>query len=316
MSGVENKAARKNAYFTKLIKLLDEFPKIFIVGCDNVGSAQMAKIRHSLRGKAVVLMGKNSMIRKAIRGHIENNKKLEALLPLVRGNIGFVFAKEDLSEVKKAITSLRVAAPAKAGTIAPIDVTVPAGPTGMEPTQTSFLQALNIQSKITRGQVEIIADVALIKAGNKVGASEANLLAKLDIKPFSYGLVIKSVYDDGAIYNPSVLDMTDNDIVAKFQSGVKNVAALSLAIHYPTVASVPHSVINGYKRVISIGLGTAYSFPKLEEIKKLLANPGKAVQKPTEKVDNKPQVKAPPKKPEPEPEPEEGDGDMGLGLFD
>jgi len=315
MSGVENKAARKNAYFTKLIKLLDEFPKIFIVGCDNVGSAQMAKIRHSLRGKAVVLMGKNSMIRKAIRGHIENNKKLEALLPLVRGNIGFVFAKEDLAEVKKAITTLRVAAPAKAGTIAPCDVTVPAGPTGMEPTQTSFLQALNIQSKITRGQVEIITDVALIKAGNKVGASEANLLAKLDIKPFSYGLVIKTVYDDGAIYNASVLDMTDSDIIAKFQSGVKNVAALSLAIHYPTVASIPHSVINGYKRVISIGLGTAYSFPKLEEVKKLLANPGSAP-KPTGK-DNKPPVKVTnaPKVKEPEPEPEE-DADMGLGLFD
>jgi len=315
MSGVENKLARKNAYFEKLIKLIDEYPKIFIVGCDNVGSAQMAKIRHALRGKAVVLMGKNSMIRKAIRGHIENNKKLESLLPLVRGNIGFVFAKEELSEVKKLITALRVAAPAKSGTIAPCDVTVPAGPTGMEPTQTSFLQALNIQSKITRGQVEIIADVALIKAGNKVGASEANLLAKLDIKPFSYGLVIKTVYDDGAIYNASVLDMTDSDIIAKFQNGVKNVAALSLAIHYPTVASVPHSVINGYKRVLSIGLGTEYTFPKLEEVKKILANPGaNTSSKPVEtKADNK----APPKvtKKEPEPEPEE-DADMGLGLFD
>jgi large subunit ribosomal protein LP0 len=255
------------------------------------------------------------MIRKAIRGHIENNKKLEALLPLVRGNIGFVFAKEELSEVKKLITALRVAAPAKSGTIAPCDVTVPAGPTGMEPTQTSFLQALNIQSKITRGQVEIIADVALIKAGNKVGASEANLLAKLDIKPFSYGLVIKTVYDDGAIYNASVLDMTDSDIIAKFQNGVKNVAALSLAIHYPTVASVPHSVINGYKRVLSIGLGTEYTFPKLEEVKKILANPGASTtSKPVETKPDNSKAKAPAKK-EPEPEPEE-DADMGLGLFD
>jgi len=128
-------------------------------------------------------------------------------------------------------------------------------------------------------------------------------------------LVIKTVYDDGAIYNASVLDMTDSDIISKFQNGVKNVAALSLAIHYPTVASVPHSVINGYKRVLSIGLGTAYSFPKLEEVKKILANPGANV--PTKKVDAKPDNKAPPKvtKKEPEPEPEE-DADMGLGLFD
>jgi len=314
MSGAESKAARKQAYFGKLIKLLDEYPRIFVVGADNVGSAQMAKIRHALRGKAVLLMGKNTMIRKAIRGHIENNKNLEVLLPLVFGNVGFVFAKDELPEVKKRLTELKVAAPAKAGNFAPIDVVVPAGPTGMEPTQTSFLQALNIPSKITRGQVEIISDVHLIKKGQKVGASEANLLAKLDIKPFFYGLVIVSVYDAGSIYDASVLDLTDDDIVGKFRNGVRNVAALSLAIHYPTLASVPHNIINGYKRVLSIGLGTAYSFPKLEEIKKAISNASSAPAPAPKKEESKAPAKEEKKKKEPEPEPEEED--MSLGLFD
>ncbi|TNN28966.1 60S acidic ribosomal protein P0 [Liparis tanakae] len=58
-------------------QLLDEFPKCFVVGADNVGSKQMQTIRLSLRGKAVVLMGKNTMMRKAIRGHLENNASLE-----------------------------------------------------------------------------------------------------------------------------------------------------------------------------------------------------------------------------------------------
>jgi len=313
MSGAEStKDARKQAYFGRLIDLINEYPKIFIVGADNVGSAQMAKIRHALRGKAVLLMGKNTMIRKAIRGHIENNKSLEALLPHVFGNIGFVFAKEDLSDVKKKLTELKVAAPAKAGNVAPVDVIVPAGPTGMEPTQTSFLQALNISSKITRGQVEIINDVHLVKQGAKVGASEANLLAKLDIKPFFYGLVIKAVYDEGSIYDASVLDLSDDDILAKFRSGVRNIASVSLALHYPTVASVPHSVVNGYKRVLSIGLGTEYSFPKVEEVKKALANPTAAA--PAAAPAKKEAVKEAPKKKEPEPEPEEEE--MGLSLFD
>lgn len=56
---------------------LDEYPKCFIVGADNVGSKQMQQIRTTLRGNAVVLMGKNTMIRKAIRGHIERNPALE-----------------------------------------------------------------------------------------------------------------------------------------------------------------------------------------------------------------------------------------------
>jgi len=313
MSGAEGKAARKQAYFGKLIKLLDEYPKIFIVGADNVGSRQMAKIRHALRGKAVILMGKNTMIRKAIRGHLENNKNLAELLPYIRNNVGFVFFKDDLQEVKKKITELKVAAPAKAGTVSPCDVIVPAGPTGMEPTMTSFLQALNIQSKITRGQVEIVNDVHLIKTGQKVGASEANLLAKLDIKPFAYGLVLQTVYEDGVIYEASITDITDEIVIGKFQSGVKNVAAISLALHYPTVASVPHSVINGFKKVLAIGLATEYSFPKAEEAKKAILNPGASAPVHHAKADAP--SKKEEKKKEPEPEPEE-DADMGFGLFD
>ncbi|RZF39287.1 hypothetical protein LSTR_LSTR016284 [Laodelphax striatellus] len=61
-------------------QLLDDYPKCFIVGADNVGSKQMQQIRMSLRGSAVVLMGKNTMMRKAIRGHIERNQALEKLV--------------------------------------------------------------------------------------------------------------------------------------------------------------------------------------------------------------------------------------------
>jgi len=184
----------------------------------------------------------------------------------------------------------------------------------MEPTMTSFLQALNIQSKITRGQVEIVNDVPLIKTGQKVGASEANLLAKLDIKPFAYGLVLQTVYEDGVVYEASITDITDEIVISKFQSGVKNIAAISLALHYPTVASVPHSVINGYKRVLAIGLATEYSFPKAEEAKKAIANPGAHAPVKTAAKSDAP-AKKEEKKKEPEPEPEE-DADMGFGLFD
>ena len=56
---------------------MDEYPKMFLVGVDNVGSKQMQQIRQSLRGRAEILMGKNTMIRKAIRGHLDNNPALE-----------------------------------------------------------------------------------------------------------------------------------------------------------------------------------------------------------------------------------------------
>jgi len=243
------------------------------VGADNVGSNQMQKIRQSLRGNAEILMGKNTMVRKVLREYVENNPKVEPLIGLVKNNVGFVFTNGDLAAVEKQLLHHRVGAPAKAGSIAPNDVVVPKGPTGMEPTQTAFLQALNIASKINKGQVEIVSDVHLIKAGEKVGSSEATLLQKLNIKPFSYGLSIINIYDNGAVYDPEVLKLTDADLLAKFRTGINNVAGLSLAIGYPTLASLPHALSAAYKNVLAVVVETEYSFPAAEKIKEFIKNP-------------------------------------------
>ena len=120
--------------------------------------------------------------------------------------------------------------PARSGAIAPVRVIVPAGPTGCDPGQTSFFQALQIATKIAKGQIEILNDVYLVEIGEKVGASEAALLQKLDIRPFTYGLIITNVYDNGALFSAKVLDMTDDILLAKFQGAAKKVAALSMAV--------------------------------------------------------------------------------------
>jgi len=308
---------RKQNYFNKLNKLLEEYPKIMIVGADNVGSNQMQKVRKSLRGKAVILMGKNTMVRKAIRGASEANPKLNAILPSIYGNVGLVFAKDDLSSIKKTILENRVAAPAKVGAIAPNDVIVPAGPTGMEPTQTSFLQALNIQSKIVKGQVEIINDVKLIVTGQKVGSSESTLLAKLNIKPFQYGLQIQTIYDEGSLYDASVLDMTDEIILAKFKNGLNNVASVALALKVPSLAALPHALKQGYKNILSVSLATDFTIKQTESLKAYLANPSAfAAAGPATggaAKEEKGAAKEEKKKEEPK---EEEDEDMGLGLFD
>jgi len=268
------KSKRKSDFFAKLLSFCERFNKILIVEADNVGSSHMQKIRKSLRPSgAEILMGKNTMMRKAIRGHLAKNPKMEVILPHLKGNIGFVFTNGSLIDIKNLVQNNRVMAPAKAGTVAPCDVTVPKGPTGMEPTMTSFLQALNISSKINKGQVEIVNDVHLIKAGEKVGSSEATLLSKLNIQPFSYGLKLRIVYDDGFMYKPSVLELTDDDLLEKFQLGVSIISSLSLAIGYPTMASVPHSLANAYKDLLSIAVETTYSWPEADKVKKILENP-------------------------------------------
>ncbi|XP_030276372.1 large ribosomal subunit protein uL10 isoform X2 [Sparus aurata] len=277
----------------------------------------MQTIRLSLRDKAVVLMGKNTMMRKAIRGHLENNPALEKLLPHIKGNVGFVFTKEDLTEIRDLLLANKVPAAARAGAIAPCNVTVPAQNTGLGPEKTSFFQALGITTKISRGTIEILSDVSLIKTNDKVGASEATLLNMLNISPFSYGLIIQQVYDNGSVYSPEVLDITEASLHARFLEGVRNIASVCLEIGYPTLASVPHSVINGYKRVLAVAVETDYSFPLADKVKAFLADPSAfAVAAPAAAAESAAAPAAAAAKEEAKEESEESDDDMGFGLFD
>jgi large subunit ribosomal protein LP0 len=315
-----DKAAWKAKYFSKLLECIDEYPKCFVVGVDNVGSKQMQEIRIAMRGHAEILMGKNTMIRKVISGQHAKHPALQKLLPYIVNNVGFVFTKGDLSEVRDKLLQNRKGALAKAGAIAPIDVTVPAQNTGMGPEKTSFFQALAIPTKITKGTIEILTDVHLIKVGEKVGASEAALLNMLGIQPFSYGLIVQMVYDSGTVFEPHVLDITTADLRSKLLQGVTRVAAISLAIKYPTMASAPHLLANGFKNLMAIAANSDVEFEQAKKMKEYLKDPSKfakaaapAPEAAAKKEDKKEEKKEEKKKEESE---EEGDGDMGFGLFD
>jgi len=307
----------------KLDKYLEEYKNVLICSVDNVGSHQMQKVRMSLRGKGVVLMGKNTICRKAIREHQESNPTLEALLPFVRGNIGFVFTNDDLNVVRKIILENKVPAAAKQGSLAPIDVFVPPGPTGLDPGQTAFFQALNISTKIARGSIEIINTVHLIKAGEKVTASHVALLSKLNISPFFYGIKVAHVFEGGSVYSADVLDLTKEDLFAKFFAGVRKIAALSLSIGYPTVASAPHILGGAFRKLLYIGAAAGYEFKEAKAFMEAGPAPAAAAEsKGPEKAPAKGGAdKAPAKggkkvekEPEPEPEPEDDGGGM-ADLF-
>lgn len=271
-------AERKAEYFDTFKNLLSTYSKLFIVEIDNVGSKQLQDTRKTLRGKAEVLMGKNTMMRKCLKEYVEENPEspVEQLIECCRGNVGFVFTNGDLGEIRETLEANTRPAPAKVGAIAPNDVIVPKGPTGCDPGQTGFFQTLQIATKITRGQIEMVNDTHLITAGDKVTASQAALLQKLDICPFSYGMILKSVYDNGSLFDAKVLEITDDVLAGQFCEALSILASISLAAGYPTQASVPHSLVNAFKMVVSITIECAsYSFDEADMYEEYLKDPSK-----------------------------------------
>jgi len=308
---------RKEPFCKRLEQLFVDYPAVLVVNCNNIGSAHMQKIKKTIQDDAIFIKGKNTLIRKAIRLNGEKHAEWAAIIPLLRGNVGLVFTKGDLSKVKKTLIELRVSAPAKIGILAPQDVVIEKGATGLEPTKTSFLQALNIASKINRGQIEILQDVVLIKAGTKVGSSESTLLTMLNKKPFSYGLVVTHVYEDGKVYLSKFLDINSQEVLARFSAGISTIAAISLSTGIPSIASVPHSILNGYKNLLAISLETSFVFEQAQKIKEMVENPDAFITQPV--VEEKVVEEVKPEVVEEVPvveEKKESSDDMGFSFFD
>ncbi|KAJ9540413.1 hypothetical protein OSB04_026919 [Centaurea solstitialis] len=274
MVGKVSKADKKIAYDQKL--------QILVAAADNVGSNQLQNIG--------MVSGD---IRDLLGCMLKNWKQsFSNLIPLLLyGNVGLISPRV----IEGSWSSC------SCGSSGTVDVVVPPGNT-----------VLNIPTKINKGTVEIITPVELIKKGDKVGSSEACLLAKLGIRPFSYGLV------NGSVFSPEVLDLTEDDLVEKFAMGVSMLTSLALAIHYPTIAAAPHMLINGYKNALAITIETDYSFPLADKVKEYLKDPSKfAVAVPAAVAGSSSSAvvtdAAPAEEKKQEPE-EESDDDLVFGL--
>merc|ERR1712029_700876 len=117
------------------------------------------------------------------------------------------------------------------------------------------------------------------------------------------------------IFDPAILDITDDDLRARFMGGVRNVAAISLQIGYPTLASAPHSIVNGMKKCLALAAVTDITFKEAEKLKESLADPSKFAAAAASAAPAAAAAAPAAAAKEPEPE-EESDDDMGFGLFD
>ena len=283
----QSKAARWSEFQAACCK----FSKCLFVEVDNVTSKQISVMRKQLRAlNAVMICGKNTHLKAALADlmaepdqklheDFEERKanwiarpQLSIIREQLRGNTGLIFTNGDLASIKTILDSQVRGAPAKVGSLAPKDVIVPAGPTGMDPKQTGFFQALNIQTKIVKAQIEIINPVTVIILGDKVTPSQTALLDKLKIMPFEYKMNIRSFMEGGKLVDAMVLSITNDDVLATFGANASMLTQLSLGSGYVIASATPHMLINAFKNLAGAAIAADYDFPQLAALKNAAAS--------------------------------------------
>jgi len=247
---------RKGETYERAKRLFGTCTKFALIGIENIVSTQLKDIKKQWGKDVEFLMGKNSAIKRAIEDL--NRSDLSETYDLIKGNLCFVFFKDNVKNVKEIIEKNVREACAKVGDVAQCDVWVQSFVTNMTPDKTSYFQVLGIATKITKGKVEIIAPYKVLSVGDKVGPSQANLLTLLNIKPFSYKMPIFKVYENGYIYDASLINIEEKDIISILQATISNIAALSLGSGFITQASAPYEIKNAFKDILSISFGSEF----------------------------------------------------------
>ena len=284
--GAEKKSKqRKRELWGQLQAACATYDKALFVNTDNVTSKQISILRKEMRKiDALMICGKNTMMKASISAMMKEPEEgdedyeerkdsfqvlphLEKILSQLKGNTSIIFAKGDLLEVKAVLDSQVREAPARVGSIAPKDVLIKAGPTGIDPAQTSFFQKLNIATKIVKAKIEIINDFQIITEGDKVTPGQSALLDKLKIRPFEYKMTVKQVMMDGKLFAAECLSITTDDVLAAFSRGVGALTACSLGSGYVVPSAAPHLIMHSFKNLAAVAFATDYSFPQAEALK-------------------------------------------------
>lgn len=294
---------KKEKRWDSLQQALCNYSKCLFVEVDNVSSKQILEIRKELRKiDAKMVMGKNTLMRASIKElqakpeesdknyakrieRWEDRPHLSIILDQLKSNTGMIFTNNDIYAIKDVLDNNTRGAKAQVGKIAPDTVIIPPGSSGLDPNQTSFFQALSIQTKIMRGKIEIINPVTVVKQGDKINQSQAALLDKLHIRPFEYKMTIKNYIENGQLIDGKVLSISPGSLLEKFTKNAKNITALSLASGYTIPSAAPHLVLNAFKKLAAVGLAVDYEFEQLNVMKTAAAEPVKDVKESVKRVD-------------------------------
>lgn len=225
--------------------LLKEFPIIGVANMANLPSAQLLKIRGSLRTNGVVIKMTKKRVLKIILQEAEKHKPgITKLVNKLDGMPALLFAKDNPFKLYKTIQARKSSAPAKAGSIAPRDIIVPAGPTPFAPGPIiSELAQLKIKAGIVDGKVAIKEDATVARKGDTISAQLSSILLRLNILPMEIGLDLVSVWENGFVFDASLLAVDEKQFIANIQQA--HTEAFNLAIECAVFNSDTTGVLLG-----------------------------------------------------------------------
>jgi large subunit ribosomal protein L10 len=241
-----------------LVSLLKKYDYISLLRTEQIGSKQFQTIKKVLRDTTNIHMARNTLMILALEQAASEKKNLDKLIPYIEGSSAFAFTDISPFELSDLLLQNKAKAPAKAGTVSPIDITIEAGNTGFPPGPLiSELSQVGLKTRIQSGSIWITQDHVIVKAGDTVSREQALVMSRLGLEPYEIILKLVVAYDNGVILSADVFQISRSDVVDQLTAAGQEGLALALKTNYISIETVPFLLQQAVQESRSLSLFAA-----------------------------------------------------------
>ena len=221
----------------KVVDYIEQYESVGIVGVAGIPSRQLQSMRADLHGTAELRMSRNTFVERALD---RVDAGLEELVDYVEGQVGLIGTNDNPFGLFKQLEASKTPAPINAGEIAPNDIVIPEGDTGIDPGPfVGELQTVGANARIQDGSIQVLEDSTVLEAGGEVSPDLEGVLSELEIEPKEVGLDLRAVYADGVLFKPDELAIDVDEYRADVVTAAARARNLSLNSEFPTAKTMP-----------------------------------------------------------------------------
>ena len=219
---------RKEELVEEMKEKIENSKVVGILDMHSLPAKQLQQINQELKGEAEKMMSRKTLmdlaIDKADKENIEDLKDNTAVQP------AFIFSDSNPFKLYQIIQDKKSSAPASGGEIAPNDIIIEEGDTGIGPgPMIGELQQLGAQTSVEGGTIKVTESSVAVEEGDTITPDIAKTLNRLDMKPLKVGLDLKLVHENGEVLGKDVLAIDEEEYMQDIESAAAG--AFNLAVN-------------------------------------------------------------------------------------
>jgi len=249
---------KKQFMYQELQELPKKYNVIALSKMNKVRATQLMTLRKKFHGQIIIKIIKNKVAQRAFE-KVSKISGIEYLSKELEGQCALIFTNLSPFKLNLIFSENKVFLPAKGGDIAPKDIILPAGNTGIPPGPVlSEFKEAKVQTKIDQGSIAVTKDTVVAKSGEIISQKLASLISKLDIKPIEAGVLVNYAISEGLQFRAKDLQLDVKEYIKELQICSSSALNLAVELVYFAPETISSIIYLAYQKSLNVASKAGY----------------------------------------------------------